>query len=493
MDQSSTNVLSAEDVDVASPVKEDEIYEETMPDLIAEAEEAYATYDPDTSLPTPDAKLDENHQLAPASSAAANSSELSIKEGSESSPSLSDSDSESSNSSNAYYSLPLNTDRKVLSYQNIAEIPSMGDKLEMEAAGERNPTYEELLRKVDMYEDNLKASNLRLEKSEEEVSWLKNELKSGIETFQSELDSAYRVITVREADLEIERRKVVLLENEIAESMLEVQNQLKFAQEEMETLKAEHSHVRKLARELEEINLSYKNQLSDRDAEVKALEASLTSTEEKFNVERSSLQSDISSYSEKQNLLEASITELESLRISLEGKLMQCETEKMEMKTLLDAQEVQSQTEISQLKADLENSGKQIEDLNKNFDSLKHKHDMVIAEKDELNAKVDTMTAETAHQQNQIAEKEEHLRLLNLENGDLIADSESLRKLVEDLRSRVAELENEVERQSGEIVSGAEEKREAIRQLCFALEHYRSCYKELRQAIIGHKRVQIPA
>ncbi|CAN1311444.1 Protein NETWORKED 4B [Linum perenne] len=313
-----------------------------------------------------------------------------------------------------------------------------------------------------MYEDNLKASNLRLEKSEEEVSWLKNELKSGIETFQSELDSAYRVITVREADLEIERRKVVLLENEIAESMLEVQNQLKFAQEEMETLKAEHSHVRKLARELEEINLSYKNQLSDRDAEVKALEASLTSTEEKFNVERSSLQSDISSYSEKQNLLE-------------------------------DAQEVQSQTEISQLKADLENSGKQIEDLNKNFDSLKHKHDMVIAEKDELNAKVDTMTAETAHQQNQIAEKEEHLRLLNLENGDLIADSESLRKLVEDLRSRVAELENEVERQSGEIVSGAEEKREAIRQLCFALEHYRSCYKELRQAIIGHKRVQIPA
>ncbi|CAN1311445.1 Protein NETWORKED 4B [Linum perenne] len=335
----------------------------------------------------------------------------------------------------------------------------------MEAAGERNPTYEELLRKVDMYEDNLKASNLRLEKSEEEVSWLKNELKSGIETFQSELDSAYRVITVREADLEIERRKVVLLENEIAESMLEVQNQLKFAQEEMETLK--------------EINLSYKNQLSDRDAEVKALEASLTSTEEKFNVERSSLQSDISSYSEKQNLLE--------------GKLMQCETEKMEMKTLLDAQEVQSQTEISQLKADLENSGKQIEDLNKNFDSLKHKHDMVIAEKDELNAKVDTMTAETAHQQNQIAEKEEHLRLLNLENGDLIADSESLRKLVEDLRSRVAELENEVERQSGEIVSGAEEKREAIRQLCFALEHYRSCYKELRQAIIGHKRVQIPA
>ncbi|CAN1311446.1 Protein NETWORKED 4B [Linum perenne] len=379
-----------------------------MPDLIAEAEEAYATYDPDTSLPTPDAKLDENHQLAPASSAAANSSELSIKEGSESSPSLSDSDSESSNSSNAYYSLPLNTDRKVLSYQNT---------------GERNPTYEELLRKVDMYEDNLKASNLRLEKSEEEVSWLKNELKSGIETFQSELDSAYRVITVREADLEIERRKVVLLENEIAESMLEVQNQLKFAQEEMETLKAEHSHVRK-----------------------------------------------------KQNLLEASITELESLRISLEGKLMQCETEKMEMKTLLDAQEVQSQTEISQLKADLENSGKQIEDLNKNFDR-------VIAEKDELNAKVDTMTAETAHQQNQIAEKEEHLRLLNLENG----------KLVEDLRSRVAELENEVERQSGEIVSGAEEKREAIRQLCFALEHYRSCYKELRQAIIGHKRVQIPA
>ncbi|CAN0877184.1 Protein NETWORKED 4A [Linum grandiflorum] len=439
MDQSLANVPSAEEVDVAFPVKEEDVkYEETMPDLIAEAEEVYATYEADSSLPASDASLEENLQVASASSAAAaaNSSELSVKEGSESSPSLSDSDSESSNSSNAYYSLPLNTDRRVLSYQNIAEIPRIGDKLEMDdaaAAEERNPSYDELLRKVDLSEDNLNVANLRLEKSEEEVLWLKNEIK------------------LRDAELEMERRRVL----------------------ELESLKAELSSERKQVRELGELNSSYENRLSDRDAEVKALEVSLSSMEETYRVERSRL--------------ETSIAELESLQTSLEGKLTQSEAEKMEMKAMHDAREIQLQMEISRLKEDLENRGEQLEGLNKSFDVFKHKHDMVATEKDELNAKMDTMRAEMVHQQNQITEMEEHLRRMNLENGDLIADSESLRKLVE-------ELEKEVDRQSGEIVAGAEGKREAIRQLCFALEHYRSGYKELRQAIVGHKRVRaVPA
>ncbi|CAN1297510.1 Protein NETWORKED 4B [Linum perenne] len=195
----------------------------------------------------------------------------------------------------------------------------------------------------------------------------------------------------------------------------------------------------------------------------------------------------------KQNSLEASIRELETLHASLEHKLTQCEAEKMEMKTSYDAQEFQFRGEISQLKADLNNKVEQVEGLNKSYDTLKHKYDTLVAERDELNAKVDTMRAEVHNQEAQKLEMEQHLRCLNLENGDLIADCGSAKELVAELRLRVGELEKEVDRQNGEILAMAEEKREAIRQLCLSLDHYRSDYKELRDAIVGQKRVRVVA
>ncbi|CAN1297506.1 Protein NETWORKED 4B [Linum perenne] len=386
------------------------------PNLVPDVDQVYPIYDSDSSLLTPDSKLvgnniDDHHQVESASSGGANSSDLSSKERSESCPSLSDSDSESSNSTNAYYSLPINTDKKGMFYQKIAQL----------GVEEKKATYEELLEKVVMYEDEMKVSNLRLQKSEEEVSWLKNELTKGEETLQSRIESAYREVKDKEADLEVERRRVVELENKIAEE--EVQDQLKLAQDEIEKLKAELSSERKQVTALEEINLSY-----------------------------------------------------ETLHASLEHKLTQCEAEKMEMKTSYDAQEFQFRGEISQLKADLNNKVEQVEGLNKSYDTLK-------PERDELNAKVDTMRAEVHNQEAQKLEMEQHLRCLNLENGDLIAE----------LRLRVGELEKEVDRQNGEILAMAEEKREAIRQLCLSLDHYRSDYKELRDAIVGQKRVRVVA
>ncbi|KAI7999049.1 Protein NETWORKED 4B [Camellia lanceoleosa] len=62
-----------------------------------------------------------------------------------------------------------------------------------------------------------------------------------------------------------------------------------------------------------------------------------------------------------------------------------------------------------------------------------------------------------------------------------------------ELRSRVRELEEEVEKQREVIIEGAEEKREAIRQLCFSLEHYRNGYHRLRQAFVRHKRFPVMA
>ncbi|KAF5736492.1 hypothetical protein HS088_TW14G00635 [Tripterygium wilfordii] len=68
----------------------------------------------------------------------------------------------------------------------------------------------------------------------------------------------------------------------------------------------------------------------------------------------------------------------------------------------------------------------------------------------------------------------------------LITGYESAQKQVTELKARVEELEKEVDRQKVVISDRAEEKREAIRQLCFSLEHFRTGYKELCQAYKGH-------
>ncbi|CAN0923755.1 Protein NETWORKED 4A [Linum grandiflorum] len=385
---------------------EDMNFQQMMPKLIPEVDQVYPAYDSDTSLLTPDAKLSRSnvdyhhHQIESASSGGANSSDLSLKDGSgsESSLSLSDSDSESSNSTNAYYSLPMNSDNK-------------GTFLQKTEEKKKKDTYEELLQKVAMYEDEIKVSNLRLQKSEEEVFWLKTELKRGAETLQ-----------YKEADLETEKRRVVELETKLAEDSWLVESQLKLARQEIESLKSELGSERKQVAALEESNLRYRNH---------------------------------------QNFLEESIRELEELHTSLEHKLTLCESEKIEFRG-----------EIIRLEDELICRDLQVEGLMKSYDKLE--------------AERDRMRDEIHGQEIQKKEMEEDLEKLKIENG-------SAEKLVEELRLRGVELEKEVERKNGEMLAMAEEKREAIRQLCFSLEHYRSDYRELRDAIVGQKRVRVVA
>ncbi|PHT31864.1 hypothetical protein CQW23_28201 [Capsicum baccatum] len=70
----------------------------------------------------------------------------------------------------------------------------------------------------------------------------------------------------------------------------------------------------------------------------------------------------------------------------------------------------------------------------------------------------------------------------------IVSEIEEGPKTVEELRSRVKELEREVERQKEIVLEGPEEKREAIRQLHLSPEHYRNGYQRLRQAL-EHKRL----
>lgn len=467
-------------------------------------------------LLTPDRKMGlHNTSCQATSSTSGGSSNFSLKEGAElSSPSSSDSESEFSNSSvKIHLDAPINTDGK-------------------ELTEEANETYEELLGRVIQYEDKLRVLNLSLQLSEEEVARLKSELHSQIELAKSD-------VNIREADLEMERRQVFELQNyvseletrlsesnfeierlmkelevssdrlkgsdeeinrlnnqlanEISEGTHQLQGQLKLAQDDVTTLNAKLDYERMQVLKFQERIAKVETNLSDRNNEVAELKIALSDAEEKFTLDKAQLQSEMFCLLEKQALLDARLKEWELQGKALEDKIRQCETDKMEIIGLHEAQERGMQSEINQLKVEVCERGNHIEALNKIMDSLKLKYDMLMAEKDEINAKVNTLVAEARSRDNHIGQIEEHSRKLHMEHAELIAASESSRKLVDELRFRVKELENEVDRQRMVILDAAEEKREAIRQLCFSLEHYRSGYQELRQAFLGYKRPAVMA
>ncbi|KAL9418773.1 hypothetical protein AB3S75_036680 [Citrus x aurantiifolia] len=444
-------------------------------------------------LLTPDRKMGlHNTSCQATSSTSGGSSNFSLKEGAElSSPSSSDSESEFSNSSvKIHLDAPINTDGK-------------------ELTEEANETYEELLGRVIQYEDKLRVLNLSLQLSEEEVARLKSELHSQIEL-------AKRDANIREADLEMERRQVFELQNyvseletrlseskfeierlmkelevssdrlkgsdeeinrlnnqlanEISEGTHQLQGQLKLAQDDVTTLNAKLDYERMQVLKFQERIAKVETNLSDRNNEVAELKIALSDAEEKFTLDKAQLQSEMFCLLEKQALLDARLKEWELQGKALEGKIRQCETDKMEIIGLHEAQERGMQSEINQLKVEV-----------------------CEREKEEINAKVNTLMAEARSRDNHIGQIEEHSRKLHMEHAELIAASESSRKLVDELRFRVKEVENEVDRQRMVILDAAEEKREAIRQLCFSLEHYRSGYQELRQAFLGYKRSAVMA
>ncbi|KAI4384587.1 hypothetical protein MLD38_002716 [Melastoma candidum] len=113
---------------------------------------------------------------------------------------------------------------------------------------------------------------------------------------------------------------------------------------------------------------------------------------------------------------------------------------------------------------------------------------MLMAEKDELNAQIQNLSAQLSSRDDRIRQVEEDLCCCAEEREELTTASLRRQKIMDELRFRVAELEREVGQQKTAILDGAEKKREAIRQLCFSLDHYRTEYQELRQAFCSRRQ-----
>lgn len=234
-------------------------------------------------LLTPDQKLgfhNSGHQVINSDislSSGAGSSVLSLKEGTESSPSSfsSDSETESFNLTlNNYLGPPMDFDGKVLHHrisEMETELPSMkekfwtagNDNMDNLLKVEEKDRYDELLGRISQSEEELRVSNLKLQLSEKEIARLKSELEKGESaivlagSMQVQLECVQEDIKMREAEVKLEKGRVLELQNQIAELEARISdssNQIRRLVEESELtrerLKGSDEEILKLKLEL---------------------------------------------------------------------------------------------------------------------------------------------------------------------------------------------------------------------------------------------------
>lgn len=307
---------------------------------------------------------------------------------------------------------------------------------------EKPMSYSELMKKLGQYEEELRTKSLKLQDSELEIEKLKGEAekRESAENLRAEVEAARREIERKYTDIENEKRRALELERQVVD--LESQlSDLRF-------------NVRNVVDELHASKVG----LAAADAEISKLEEMLCT-------EKTKLESDVSGLLEKQTFLDDQIKHYDA--------------ENMEMK----AKEVKLEAEINALKTDLASRDERMEALNKDFDKHKLRYDMLMAEKDGVCAEVDNLKAEMRTRDIQIEQMEEQL-------NQLVSESGNAKNTVEELRAMVKEQEKQAELQGNAISEGEEEKREAIRQLCYSLDHYKTGYRQLLRFLSGNKKQQ---
>ncbi|KAH1196881.1 Protein NETWORKED 4A [Glycine max] len=335
--------------------------------------------------------------------------------------------------------------------------------------------------KINAYEQELRIVNEKLRVSEEEIGKLKIELekyrsmesknlkggvglssivegiKVGGETL--ELKKLREELRVTKEKLESSEMQIVSLKfgaTKTFETIQQLQEQLDLAQKDIASWKTKFNSQKRENSKLQERHARMKTNVADRDHEVRDLKAALSDVERKIFFERANMKSEMSKLLGEQTHLEEKFKEWECQCQSLEEEIRKIYFEKIEMGETLKG-------EIELLKEEIESKKKNIEDVNVNLDVMK-------LDRDNLKEEVGSLK-----------------EVINSRDDEI----EEAHKQVEELTSRAKKQEEEIERQRVEILEGAEEKREAIRQLCFSLEHYRNGYNVLRQAFIGNKRVPL--
>ncbi|CAA2959448.1 NETWORKED 4A-like [Olea europaea subsp. europaea] len=556
MDQKVRLMLKLIEEDADSFARRAEIYYQKRPELINLVEEFYRMYralaerydlvtgelrksipselhsqesgisdvgsEPPSSLPSPDRKPSRPESGARFLGSGRSGSDLNKGDYS----STSDSESNSDDSSGNNYSGTQSNDEEHELHQRITELETelsdVKERLEMQQKEISEGSFvksangnSEALSQVVAYEEDLRIAKDKIQLFEEENSRLLIELQKykalkDAEVEQNQVrelqestdgskadvfDPVNKIQTLKE-ELKITQEKLHESEKEVGSLRDELesngsstphfQDQLKSAQKEISIwilkLENEKSEVSKLQDRIE----SYKSNLADRDLEIRGLNEAISNASKSLSEDNKQLQSDLNIMSKERSYLENTLKELDLRCQSLEENVRQTEAGKAEMEVILGAQ-------IEQLKVEISKKKDHIEELNKILDASRLSDNVLRSEKDSLDAKISTLSAEIGLKDDQIDQMKNHLHKLHMEHVELIVAAEGAHKIAEKLRTRVKELETDVERKEEVILEGAEEKREAIRQLCLSIEHYRNGYHWLRQAVISLKQVPVMA
>ncbi|MED6137029.1 hypothetical protein PIB30_061185 [Stylosanthes scabra] len=388
--------------------------------------------------------------------------------------------------------------KELLKKYNNSEGENRVKGLELFLAGQKNhllvDQYEKCKGELDNVRKELKLKVNDLECAKGQVLELQKQ-KAKLETHVPDCCNkiAYLMKQLEETkqQLKTSNDELVRVREELGTRMSEkheLQAQLEVAKENTATLECQLDSGRKQILELEERISCYKANETKHARVVKRLKDDMLNSEKLVNWEREQMQSNIDNLSEIQKKMGSAINEWKDRGIYLQNQLVEFEAEKLRVQEQHATEQKALMGEISCLKEELDQRRHDIEAFNMDFDKHKLKYDMLATERDEGNAKIDKLTAEISFRDNRIEEMERELSQLRAQHTELISISEARNNLVNELKMNEEELEKEVTRQKVVISERAQEKREAIKQLCISLEHYRSGYKELLQVFTRHRR-----
>ncbi|GAA0145085.1 hypothetical protein LIER_36071 [Lithospermum erythrorhizon] len=291
-----------------------------------------------------------------------------------------------------------------------------------------------------------------------------------------------------EDELGLSRKKLQLSETEVcslqknSDDSIELKNQLELAQQQVAMLDAKLDEEKRKASEMQDKIQQYISDISNRDDWIRKLKVTLQEVSDKSLEDELQFHSHISSLSEHIILIEACSNKWENRCESLEKQLQLYEADMAEMGRLHEVQKIGWKNYTDLIKIELNGQVGYVENLNMDLDILKLKYDGLEAEKFIVNGKVQELEAQLCSKENHIWQLENLLQQLRLEKVEIISASDSARKQCEDLKQHLKGLEKEVQSQKVFVCDRAEEKREAIRQLCFTMEYYRKRYEELLQS-----------
>ncbi|KAL6848119.1 hypothetical protein ACP4OV_022247 [Aristida adscensionis] len=359
------------------------------------------------------------------------------------------------------------------------------------------------------YEAQLAHRDHQIEKCKQELEQVSEKYFQEKSTLEFEITKLEEVVKKFEGDLanvsgeksklEVQVRELERTSHSLDDSSAEImklQEIIKDLQARLENDSNEKTVLEERAMNFEQVH----RQLEDSRAEVRKLQATIDSLKEdleKALQEKSSLQDRVKDLEQVISDLNASVAHTQE-EFSMEKSSLSAEIQKLsEAKVSLEAKLTTTETLLEQLQAEkaeacLE-SEKQMAELNQALAELQTRLEQLSSEKGAVDNKVSCLLTDITTRDEKMKEMDNHLHQLHLEHVKLIEEADVAREAVSDLRARVHELEGEVEKQRLIISDSAEGKREAIRQLCFSLEHYRHGYQQLRQLLQGHKRPMVMA